>query len=79
MHTYIWLSLSCSKTGVIFNVAKSAIGVIINKRVGHRYIEKRINVRIEHVHPSKCRQDFLNRIEEYRKLRAEAKLENSKK
>uniref|UniRef100_A0A171B877 60s ribosomal protein l21 n=1 Tax=Triatoma infestans TaxID=30076 RepID=A0A171B877_TRIIF len=25
---------------------------------------KRINVRVEHVHPSKCREDFLKRVRE---------------
>lgn len=30
----------------------------------NRIIAKRINVRIEHVRPSKCRQDFLNRVKE---------------
>lgn len=30
----------------------------------NRIIQKRINVRIEHVRPSKCRQDFLNRVKE---------------
>ncbi|KAM3722761.1 60S ribosomal protein [Dirofilaria immitis] len=39
-------------------------GVLVNKRVRNRIIQKRINVRIEHVRPSKCRQDFLNRVKE---------------
>jgi large subunit ribosomal protein L21e len=38
--------------------------VIINKRVGNRYIEKRVNVRIEHIKHSKCRDDFLRRVKE---------------
>lgn len=61
------------KTGVVFNVTKSSLGVIVHKRVGNRYIEKRINVRVEHLKPSKCRQDHLNRVKEYSKLRAEAR------
>ena len=50
------------KTGVVYNVTKSALGVIIYKKVGNRYLEKRVNVRIEHVNHSKCRQEFLNRV-----------------
>ncbi|UNI24400.1 60S ribosomal protein L21A [Purpureocillium takamizusanense] len=57
------------KTGVIYNVTKSAVGVIIYKKVWHRYIEKRINVRIEHIQPSRSREDFLKRV----KTNAEAK------
>jgi ribosomal protein L21E len=43
------------KTGVIYNVSKSAVGVIIYKKVWGRYIEKRINVRIEHNNASGSR------------------------
>ncbi|KAL7938288.1 ribosomal protein L21e domain-containing protein [Trichoderma chlorosporum] len=50
------------KTGVIYNVAKSAVGIIIYKKVKHRYIEKRINVRIEHIQPSRSREDFIKRV-----------------
>jgi large subunit ribosomal protein L21e len=39
--------------------------------VRNRIEMKRINVRIEHVRPSKCRSDFLNRVKEVdSKLRA---------
>lgn len=30
-------------------------------QVGGRYIKKRIHVRVEHVVPSRCREEFLNR------------------
>uniref|UniRef100_A0A0R3RHR2 Large ribosomal subunit protein eL21 n=1 Tax=Elaeophora elaphi TaxID=1147741 RepID=A0A0R3RHR2_9BILA len=52
------------RTGRVFNVTKHAVGVLVNKRVRNRILQKRINVRIEHVRPSKCRQDFLNRVKE---------------
>ncbi|KAJ2709321.1 60S ribosomal protein L21A [Coemansia spiralis] len=52
------------KTGVVYNVTKSSVGIIVHKRVGIRYVEKRINVRIEHVSHSKCRDDFLRRVKE---------------
>ncbi|KAI9313931.1 60S ribosomal protein L21-A [Dichotomocladium elegans] len=52
------------RTGIVYNVTKSAVGVIINKRVGNRYIEKRVNIRVEHIKHSKCRQEFLDRVKE---------------
>lgn len=62
------------KTGVVFNVAPRALGVIVYKQVRNRYIEKRINIRIEHVQPSKCRDSFLERARANSKASAEAKL-----
>jgi large subunit ribosomal protein L21e len=50
------------KTGVVYNVTRSAVGVIIYKKVGNRYIEKRVNVRVEHVSVSKCRKEFVDRV-----------------
>lgn len=50
------------RTGVVYNVTKRAVGVRVNKVVGNRIIHKHINIRVEHVRPSKCRQDFLNRV-----------------
>ncbi|EFA75146.1 S60 ribosomal protein L21 [Heterostelium album PN500] len=40
------------RTGRVWNVTPRAVGVIVNKRVGPRYIAKKIHVRIEHVRPS---------------------------
>lgn len=61
------------KTGRVFNVTAHALGVIVNKRVRGRIIAKRINVRIEHLNHSKCREDFLTRVKENEKKRREAK------
>jgi large subunit ribosomal protein L21e len=61
------------KTGKVFNVGKSSLGVLIDKRVRHRYIEKRVVVRLEHVQPSKCRQEFLDRVKNHQRLVSEAK------
>ena len=47
------------KTGRVFNVTKRAVGVIVNKQLRGKIIPKRINVRIEHIHHSRCRDDFL--------------------
>ncbi len=63
------------KTGVIYNVTKSAVGVIIYKKVNHRYLEKRLNIRIEHVSPSRSRDDFLRRVKENAALKKKAKVE----
>ncbi|KAI8990009.1 60S ribosomal protein L21-A [Pilobolus umbonatus] len=50
------------RTGVIYNVTKSAVGVIVHKKVGNRFMEKRVNIRVEHIKHSKCRQEFLDRV-----------------
>lgn len=65
------------KTGVVYNVTKSAVGVIIYKKVKHRYIEKRINLRLEHVSPSRSRDDFLRRVKENAALKAKAKADGT--
>ncbi|RKP28510.1 hypothetical protein METBISCDRAFT_20437, partial [Metschnikowia bicuspidata] len=61
------------RTGIVYNVTKSSVGVLINKVVGHRYIEKKVNLRVEHVKHSKCRQEFLNRVKQNAALHREAK------
>jgi len=50
------------RTGIVYNVTPRAVGVLINKIVGNRYIEKRVNIRVEHIRHSKCRQEFLDRV-----------------
>merc|ERR1712130_365852 len=52
------------KTGVVYNVTKLSVGVIIHKVVGPRYLEKRVNLRVEHVKHSKCRTEFLTRVKD---------------
>ena len=47
------------KTGRVFNVTKRAVGVVVNKQLRGKIIPKRINVRIEHIRHSRCREDFL--------------------
>jgi large subunit ribosomal protein L21e len=49
------------KTGKVWNVSQRALGVEVNKLVGNRILAKRLSIRLEHVRPSKCRQDFLQR------------------
>lgn len=38
------------------------VGVIVYKTVGNRKMEKRVNLRVEHVRHSKCRDDFIRRV-----------------
>lgn len=65
------------KTGVIYNVTKSAVGVIIYKKVGNRYIEKRVNVRIEHINRSRSREEFINRVKTNAEKKRVAKAEGT--
>ena len=64
------------RTGKVFNVNRRAIGVEVNKLVGGRIIAKRINVRVEHLKKSKCREDFLTRVKKNDALKREAKKNN---
>merc|ERR1712066_108960 len=61
------------KTGKIFNLNRNSAGVIVNKQVRNRIIPKRMNVRIEHLRPSRCRTAFIERIKKNDVLKAEAK------
>lgn len=49
------------KTGKIFNVTKSSVGIKINKIVGNRKILKKINLKIEHIKKSNSRTEFTKR------------------
>ncbi|XP_062104973.1 large ribosomal subunit protein eL21x/eL21w-like [Humulus lupulus] len=62
------------RTGRVWNITKRAIGVEVNKQVGNHIIKKRIHVRVEHVQPSRCTEEFRNRKLRNDKLKAEAKL-----
>ncbi|TEB32363.1 hypothetical protein FA13DRAFT_1731558 [Coprinellus micaceus] len=61
------------RTGIVYNVTPSAVGVIVYKVVGSRYIEKRVNIRVEHIRHSKCRQEFLKRVKDNHDAHAAAK------
>lgn len=43
-------------------------------QVCHRIFKKRIHVRIEHVAPSRCREDFLRRVKANDAAKHEAKV-----
>ena len=61
-------------TGRVWNVTKRAIGVELFKQVNGRYINKRIHVRIEHVRPSRCHEEFLRRCKANDEARHHAKV-----
>ena len=61
------------KTGIVYNVSQRGVGVICYKVVNGRYVEKRVNVRVEHVKHSKCRQEFLDRVKSNAAKKREAK------
>ncbi|KAI1405152.1 ribosomal protein L21e-domain-containing protein [Hypoxylon fuscum] len=65
------------KTGVVYNVTKTAVGVIIYKKVNHRYIEKRVNLRIEHITRSRSREDFIKRVKQNAEHKKKAKAEGT--
>ena len=66
------------QTARVFNVNPRSVGVVIHKRVRHRKIEKRLNIRPEHLRLSSCRADFLNRVIENDKKKAAANKEGKK-
>ncbi|KAA1477240.1 hypothetical protein DENSPDRAFT_844438 [Dentipellis sp. KUC8613] len=61
------------RTGIVYNVTPHAVGVIVYKVVGNRYLEKRVNIRVEHIRHSKCRQEFLQRVKTNSAAQKEAK------
>ena len=61
------------KTGIVWSVTPRAIGVLLNKRVNTRIVEKKIHVRIEHLKKSTSRDDFIARRRDNDAKRREAK------
>merc|ERR1712173_505005 len=66
------------RTGVVWNITPRAVGVIINKQLGPRIVEKRISVRVEHVQKSKCRDGFIRRVKTNDAAKKAAKADKSK-
>ncbi|KAK4689416.1 large subunit ribosomal protein L21e, partial [Tremellales sp. Uapishka_1] len=61
------------KTGIVYNVSPRGVGVICYKVINGRYLEKRVNLRVEHVKHSKCRQEFLDRVKSNAEKKKDAK------
>jgi|TARA_B110000914_G_C15467254_1_gene448840 large subunit ribosomal protein L21e len=55
------------KTGKVFNINPSSIGVIVNKSVRNRIEPKRIHVRVEHIRKSLCKENFKKRVRQAEK------------
>ncbi|KAG0723128.1 60S ribosomal protein L21 [Chionoecetes opilio] len=66
------------KTGRVFNVTQHAVGVIVNKRVKGKILAKRLNIRVEHLTHSRCREDFKRRVKENDVIRHEANARGAK-
>merc|ERR1711879_323547 len=61
------------RTGRIFNLNKNSAGVVVNKQVRNRIIPKKMNIRIEHLRPSRCRTAFNERIKVNDQLKCQHK------
>ena len=61
------------RTGVIWNVTPRGVGVIVNKPHRNRILRKRICVRAEHVRPSDCRKQFVEKQKQFRQHQAAVK------
>lgn len=49
------------RTGVVFNVNKRAVGVVVNKLVNGRILAKKIHVSTPHLKKSKCQAQIIQR------------------
>jgi large subunit ribosomal protein L21e len=49
------------RTGVIFNVTSTAVGVIVKKIVREKQLQKKVLVKLEHVRMSSAREEIINR------------------
>ncbi|KAJ1438162.1 ribosomal protein L21e-domain-containing protein [Ochromonadaceae sp. CCMP2298] len=49
------------RTGVVFNVNKRAVGVIVNKEVNGRILRKQLHISLPHVKPSTCQKQIIER------------------
>lgn len=61
------------RTGIVFDVTKTSVGVIVNKIVRNRQLKKRIHVRVDHIRPSPCRNQHLQRVKENEQKKVEAR------
>ena len=55
------------RTGRVFDISPNSIGVIVNKQVRNRIVEKRIHVRVEHLKISTCNANFKKHVREQEK------------
>lgn len=54
------------QTGRVYDVNNRAVSIIVYRKVGHKYIERHINARVEHLSHSRCNEDTKKRFNEHR-------------
>ena len=59
------------RTGRVFDISPNSIGVLVNKEVRNRIVEKRIHVRVEHLRISTCNANFKKHVREVEELKRE--------
>ncbi len=57
------------RTGVVFNVNKRAVGVVINKEHNGRIFQKKIHVAVPHLKPSTCQAQIIARKAENERIK----------
>ena len=66
------------KTGRVFDVTKTSVGVMVNKVVRGRVLKKKIHIRVEHVRQSQSREAFKERVRKNDALKRAAKVKGEK-
>lgn len=61
------------RTGVVFNVNKKALGVVVAKQVNGRVIKKNLHIALPHLKASKCQQQIISRKKENEATKAAVK------
>ena len=57
----------------VYNVTQHAVGIVVNRQVKGKILDKRINVHTEHTKHSKSRESFLKQVKENDQKKKEAK------
>lgn len=63
------------KTGRIYNITPHAAGVIIHKTVRNKVLAKKLNIRVEHLEKSKCKDAFIKRVKANDQIKAKGNME----
>merc|ERR1712230_162032 len=63
--------------GMPHKVYHGKTGVIIYKKVKHRYIEKRVNLHVEHISLSRSREEFVRRVKQNAELKKKSKTDGT--
>lgn len=66
------------KTGVVYNCNPHSYGVTFHRKVGGKYIERNLHIRVEHLTKSRCNEDTRRRHVAYAEQLAEARAKGEK-